>query len=73
MIPHLIVLFWVWIASVVVGAVALFAILLTGHYPAGRFDFKIGVVRWLSRDGGLIIHPSARLRSAAGPIRTTGR
>jgi hypothetical protein len=45
-IPHVIVLFFLWIAFVVVTVVAFFAILFTGRHPRGIFDFKLGVMRW---------------------------
>jgi hypothetical protein len=48
-IPHYIVLFFLWIAAVVVVIVAWFAILFTGRYPRGMFDFVEGVIRWQNR------------------------
>jgi hypothetical protein len=48
-IPHFIVLAFLEIASVVVVIVAWFAILFTGHYPRGMFDFVQGVLRWHNR------------------------
>src|SRR5205823_10410255 len=48
-IPHLIVLLFLWIAAVVVSIVAWFAILFTGRYPRGLFDFVLGVLRWGQR------------------------
>jgi hypothetical protein len=48
-IPHWIVLFFLWIAAVVVVIVAWFAILFTGRYPRGMFDFVEGVLRWGNR------------------------
>jgi hypothetical protein len=48
-IPHYIVLFFLFIAAVVVVIVAWFAILFTGRYPRGLFDFLQGVGRWNNR------------------------
>jgi hypothetical protein len=48
-IPHVIVLAFLWIAVFFVVIVAWFAILFTGRYPRGMFDFVEGVVRWGQR------------------------
>ena len=45
-IPHYIVLFFLYIAVIVVAIVAWFAILFTGRYPRGMFGFVVGVMRW---------------------------
>jgi Domain of unknown function (DUF4389) len=49
LIPHYIVLFFLWVAFVAVTVVAFFAILITGRYPAGLFRFNLGVLRWTWR------------------------
>jgi uncharacterized protein DUF4389 len=48
-IPHLIVLVFLAIAAYVVVFIAFFAILFTGRYPRGMFDFVTGVLRWSVR------------------------
>ncbi|MFF1633273.1 DUF4389 domain-containing protein [Leifsonia sp. NPDC058248] len=48
-IPHVIVLFFLWIVFLVLSVVAFFAILITGRYPRGIFDFNVGVLRWTWR------------------------
>jgi hypothetical protein len=48
-IPHFIVLLFLWIAGVIVVVLAWFAILFTGRYPLGMFRFVEGVLRWGQR------------------------
>lgn len=50
-IPHFIVLVFLWLAAIVAVIVAWFAILFTGRYPRGLFDFVVGVARWSIRVG----------------------
>jgi hypothetical protein len=50
-IPHYIVLLFLWLAAIVSVIVAWFAILFTGRYPRGLFDFVVGVLRWGNRVG----------------------
>ena len=50
-IPHFVILFFLWIGFVLSTVVAGFAILFTGRYPRGIFDFNVGVLRWSWRVG----------------------
>ena len=45
-IPHYIVLMVLFLAAIVVAVIAWFAILFTGRYPRGLFDYMVGVGRW---------------------------
>ena len=50
-IPHyivLVVLVFLWALAVII---AWFAILFTGRYPNGLFEFVVGVARWTNRVG----------------------
>jgi hypothetical protein len=51
-IPHYVVLFFLNIVAFVVVIVVWFAILFTGSYPRGMFDFVEGVIRWNIRVTG---------------------
>lgn len=48
-IPHYICLILLWLAYFVLTVVAFFALLFTGRYPRGIFDFNVGVLRWTWR------------------------
>jgi hypothetical protein len=48
-IPHVFVLVFLWIAFLAATVLAFFAILFTGRYPQGIFDFNVGVLRWTWR------------------------
>ena len=45
-LPHVVVLVFLWIAFAVLTVVAFFALLFTGRYPRRIFDFNLGVLRW---------------------------
>jgi hypothetical protein len=45
-IPHAVVLLFLWIATLFLTLVAFFAILFTSRYPRRIFDFNVGVLRW---------------------------
>jgi hypothetical protein len=48
-IPHIVILLFLWIAFYVLTVVAFFAILFTERYPRGILDFNLGVLRWTWR------------------------
>ena len=49
LLPHLVILYALQIALMVVVFVAQVAILVTGGFPRGMFDFVVGVMRWQTR------------------------
>jgi hypothetical protein len=48
-IPNAIVFLFFALAALVTSIVAWFAILFTGRYPRGLFNFAVGVLRWSAR------------------------
>lgn len=48
-IPQLIVLWFLGFAWCIVTVISWFAILFTGHHPAGLYEFGVGVLRWNTR------------------------
>lgn len=47
--PHYVVLFFLFIGLFATVLIAWFAILFTGRYPRGLFDYAVGVLRWSAR------------------------
>ena len=67
-IPHYVALLVLYVGAVVVVITAWFAILVTGRYPRGMFNYMEGVIRWHNRVVGYAFvlvtdqYPPFRLR-----------
>ena len=72
-IPHYIVLFFLYVATFIVLIGAWFAILFTGRYPRGIFEFVEGVIRWHEPRRRLRLHPRHRPLPAVLPESARGR
>jgi Domain of unknown function (DUF4389) len=46
LIPHVVVLVFLWVAFILLTFAAFFVILFTGRYPRRVFGFNLGVLRW---------------------------
>ena len=55
LIPHFIVLYFLGIVVYAITIIAFFAILITGGYPKGLFDFVVGYYRWSNRVGSYFL------------------
>lgn len=53
-IPHFLVLFFLVIGVLFAWIGAFFAVLFTGNYPRGIFDFVVGTMRWANRVGAYV-------------------
>lgn len=57
-LPHYVCLAFLWAAFAVLTVVAFFAILFTGRYPKGMFEFNAGVLRWTWRVSFYAFNPA---------------
>jgi len=64
-IPHFVVLFFLWCAVSVLTVVAGFTILFTGRYPQRIFDLVMGLNRWCYR----VLAYAALMRDEYPPFR----
>jgi hypothetical protein len=65
-IPHYVILVFLFLGAVVAVVIAWFAILFTGRYPRGLFDYLVGVQRWYVR---VVAYAYALVTDAYPPFR----
>ncbi len=65
-IPHYFVLLFLYVAAFFVVVFAWFAILFTGRFPAGAFEFLVGVGRWHTR---VVAYAAALVTDRYPPFR----
>jgi hypothetical protein len=56
LVPHLVILYFLGIVANIVFFIATFAILFTGRYPRGMFDFYVGYYRWNMNATSYLLH-----------------
>jgi hypothetical protein len=49
LLPHLLLLAFINMAAIVAVFISFLAVLFTGHYPRGTYDFVLGALRWQTR------------------------
>jgi uncharacterized protein DUF4389 len=54
-IPHYFVLFFVGVGALFVIVFSWFAVLFTGRFPRGAFDYLVGTYRWANRVGAYVL------------------
>ena len=54
-IPHWIILYALMAVAQAITVIAWFAILFTGRYPKGLFDFVVGIYRWQYNVGAYVL------------------
>ena len=46
LIPHMVILYALGLIQIIVIIIGYWAVLITGRYPRGLFNFGVGVTRW---------------------------